>query len=277
MEKPNVNRVAVDEVTKDGIHMLFGIQVDHTMQQIIREMVLKELPDYWDDLPLKNGFDSVLDEGISKGTTNWQLFGSKKPGNEAYELTQHFILTYDKADGEFMMDEKKVQDFDLKNNFIKLSVQNDSNVKFEINPKIIAEFKETAEFQKAINDSISIKKSNLKKRATNQAVDFIAIVVLMKLVSFFMSIIFKSAQNLEGLLFVSVYFLYYFYMENKYQQTLGKIFTNTKVVNLKGVKPSVKQLIGRVILRIFPYVFISFFTDENGLHDSLTNTRVIDL
>jgi len=149
--------------------------------------------------------------------------------------------------------------------------------KRKINPKIIAEFKETAEFQKAINDSISIKKSNLKKRATNQAVDFIAIVVLMKLVSFFISIIFKSAQDLEGLLFVFVYFLYYFYMENKYQQTLGKFFTNTKVVNLKGVKPSVKQLIGRVILRIFPYVFISFFTDENGLHDSLTNTRVIDL
>ena len=135
-EKPNVNRLDDKSVTKDGIHMIIGIQVDFVMQCIIRDKIIEKLPEIW-ELPLVNTWSSVLDEGISKGTTNWQLFGSRKPENEAYELTQHFVLTYDKADGEFMMDEKKVQDFDLKNNFIKLSVQNDSNVKFEINPKII--------------------------------------------------------------------------------------------------------------------------------------------
>jgi uncharacterized RDD family membrane protein YckC len=149
--------------------------------------------------------------------------------------------------------------------------------KRKINPSIIAEFKKTAEFQKAINDLLSTKKSNLKKRAINQIVDYLAIVVLIKTLIFFMSIIIKSTQDLEVLLFVLVYFLYYFYMENKYQQTLGKFLTKTKVVNLNGAKPSVKQLIGRAILRTIPYVFISFFTDENGLHDSLTNTRVIDI
>jgi hypothetical protein len=87
----------------------------------------------------------VVDDTICKGTTNWQVFGSRKPGNEAYELSQHFVITYDSSDGEFMMKELKVTDFDLKNNFSKLSVQYDSNPKFEINPKIIDSYNKRLE------------------------------------------------------------------------------------------------------------------------------------
>jgi P4 family phage/plasmid primase-like protien len=135
-EKPNVNRLEDKSLTKDGIHMIIGIQIDHIIQMMIREKMIESLKEIW-DLPLTNNWDSVLDEGISKGTTNWQLFGSRKPANEAYDLTQHFTITFDKSDREFMMDEKRVQDFDLKNNFIKLSVQNSNNPRFEMNPKII--------------------------------------------------------------------------------------------------------------------------------------------
>jgi P4 family phage/plasmid primase-like protien len=135
-EKPNVNRLADGSLTKDGIHMLIGIQVNHTIQMMIRDKILAKLPETW-DLPLLNNWESVLDEGISKGPTNWQLFGSRKPGNEAYELTQHYNITYDNADGEFMMDERDASKFDVKLNFARLSVQNDANPKFEMNPKII--------------------------------------------------------------------------------------------------------------------------------------------
>jgi P4 family phage/plasmid primase-like protien len=82
----------------------------------------------------------VLDEGISKGKVNWQLFGSRKPGNEAYELTHHYVMKLDPSDRCFTMDEEDVRKFDLKNNFAKLSVQNDKNIKFEMNPKIIDEY-----------------------------------------------------------------------------------------------------------------------------------------
>ena len=157
-EKQNVNRLEDKSLTKDGIHMLFGLQVDHTIQIMIREKIVEKLADIW-DMPLINTWDSVLDEGISKGVTNWQLFGSRKPGNEAYELTQHFSIAYDKADGEFMMDEMKVQDFDLKNNFRKLSVQNDANPKFEMNPKIIDKYNKRLESKGA-----KIKKPPSKTR-----------------------------------------------------------------------------------------------------------------
>lgn len=139
-EKPNVNRLADGSVTKDGIHMIIGIQIDNIIQTMIRDKIINKLPEIW-DLPLINTWDSVLDEGISKGTTNWQLFGSRKPSNEAYDLTQHFIISYDKSDGEFMMDEAKASDFDVKNNFIKLSVQNETCPSFQINPKIMDTYK----------------------------------------------------------------------------------------------------------------------------------------
>jgi len=143
-EKPNVNRLADGSLTKDGIHMMIGIQIDNIIQMIIREKIIAKIQEVW-DLPLLNTWESVLDEGISRGTTNWQLFGSRKPDNEAYELTQHFIISYDKSDGEFMMDEMKPSDFDLKNNFIKLSVQNDTCPSFNINPKFLDDYKKRIE------------------------------------------------------------------------------------------------------------------------------------
>jgi len=157
-EKPNVNRLADHSLTKDGIHMIVGLQVDHTMQMIIRDKMMTQMPEIW-DLPLINTWDSVLDEGISKGTTNWQLFGSRKPGNEAYELTHHYTMTIDPADGEYKMDEFDVSKFDLKNNFVKLSVQYDKNPKFEINPKIIDEYNKRLEHK---NKSPKGKKASSK-------------------------------------------------------------------------------------------------------------------
>jgi P4 family phage/plasmid primase-like protien len=158
MEKPNVNRLSDKSLTKDGIHMIIGIQMDHTMQLMLREKILEELPTIW-DLPLINSWDSVLDEGISKGSTNWQLFGSRKPGNQAYELSQHFVINYDNSDGEFMMDELNIDTFNIQQNFIKLSAQNDISPKFEINPKIVDIYNKRLETSKH-----RFKKINTKTR-----------------------------------------------------------------------------------------------------------------
>jgi len=162
-EKPNVNRLADGSLTKDGIHMLIGLQVDHTMQMIIRDKMMTKLAEVW-ELPLINTWDSVLDEGISRGKTNWQLFGSRKPGNEAYELTHHYIMEIDPADGQYKMDECDVSKFDLKKNFEKLSVQYDKNPKFEINPKIVDEYNKRIENKqhktKKASSKIKMNQSN---------------------------------------------------------------------------------------------------------------------
>ena len=157
MEKPLVNRLADKSLTKDGIHIIICIQMDNIMQLMLRDKVLAKIEEIW-ELPLINDWPAVLDEGISKGTTNWQLFGSQKPGNLAYELTQHYIITYDDSDGEFMMDERKVADFDMAKNFPLLSVQYSEHPSFEVNPKI------KAEFEKRLAGGTKLKKHSSKTK-----------------------------------------------------------------------------------------------------------------
>jgi len=135
-EKPNVNRLEDGTLTKDGIHVLIGIKSDLIIQSILRDKLIEKLPEYW-DLPLINDYESVIDSGISRGTTNWQCYGSRKPGNECYELTYHFIINYDANDGEFTVDELPVENFNLIENLEKLSVTYENHQKFELNPKII--------------------------------------------------------------------------------------------------------------------------------------------
>lgn len=158
-EKPNVNRLQDGSMTKDGIHMIIGLKSDHIVQTILRDKMLNVLPELM-DLPLINTWDAVLDEGISKGHTNWQLYGSRKPGHEAYELTYYFVATYDSTDQTFEIDEKDIQLFDLKENMEKLSVQYDKHAEFDLNPKILNEYNNHSSNKSKIKKSVHNHKIN---------------------------------------------------------------------------------------------------------------------
>ena len=147
MEKLHVNRVTDKNITKDGIHMYIGIKMDHTLQMILREKIISKIGDIW-DLPLKNDWESILDEGISKGCTNWQLFGSQKPGNEAYQLYYYTTASIDLTDNEFMTVPHSVKEFDFSKDLFKLSAQNNNNAKFELNPKILEEYNKQSDRKK---------------------------------------------------------------------------------------------------------------------------------
>jgi P4 family phage/plasmid primase-like protien len=139
MEKQNVNRVEDKMLTKDGIHMIIGIQMDHTMQMILRDKVMESIGAVW-DMPITNSWDSVLDESISRGTTNWQMFGSSKPGHEAYQLTNHWTIYYDETESELKVEEQDVKTFDYKTNFHLLSAQYDGHPSFDIVDEIKDEY-----------------------------------------------------------------------------------------------------------------------------------------
>lgn len=130
-EKPHINKVPDKSVTKDGIHIVFALNVPYYVQSHIRECVLKDIEDAI-ELPLVNNWDSVLDEGITRGSTNWQLYGSCKPGNETYELTNYFMIGYDTSDDEFIIKESSIENFNLKRNYHKLSIRNKNIPKYEI-------------------------------------------------------------------------------------------------------------------------------------------------
>lgn len=138
-EKPNVNRVVDKQITKDGIHIIIGIQMDHTLQLMLRDRIMNEIVDVI-DLPLINSWDKVLDDTISSGNTNWQLYGSRKPGNEAYVLTYHVVAELDTNDNEWMTTARNVKEFDFANDFQLLSAQYSQHLKVEMNPDIKDEY-----------------------------------------------------------------------------------------------------------------------------------------
>lgn len=93
MEKPDVNML--EKVTKDGIHLIIGYSMTHEQQTLLRKHVLEELEYVLGELPLTNTYESVLDDGITFGNTNWQMFGSRKPGHDCYRITHLYEATYD--------------------------------------------------------------------------------------------------------------------------------------------------------------------------------------
>jgi P4 family phage/plasmid primase-like protien len=139
-EKENVNML--DKITKDGVHMIIGINMDRTLQIILRNRISTKLKDIWSDLPLQNSWDEVLDEGITKGTTNWQLYGSRKPGNECYLLKYHYTLELD-GSADWCLNIHDVKKFDLKQNFPLLTAQYKDHAEFEMLDSIRDEYEDT--------------------------------------------------------------------------------------------------------------------------------------
>jgi len=124
MQKRYVNRLADKSKTKDGIHVMICLQADRTVQIILRDRVMKEITEKWDSLPIINSWDDVFDEGITIGYTNVQLFGSRKPDHEAYEISYAYNINYCGEDGEFSIVPIKLKEFDMQKEMVKLSVRN---------------------------------------------------------------------------------------------------------------------------------------------------------
>lgn len=139
MEKPHVNRVKDKNITKDGIHMVFGLQMDHTLQLILRERIVKRFPDY-SDLPLTNDMEQVFDLGVSQGSVGWQLYGSRKPDHEAYQITGYYNVTYDDESSILVMNDVGASSFNVLQDFHKLSAQYEGNPAFAISPQVMEEY-----------------------------------------------------------------------------------------------------------------------------------------
>ena len=68
---------------------------------------------------------------------------------------------------------------------------------------------------------------------------------------------------------------YYYIMEVKYQKTIAKFITKTKVVMNNGSKPTKRDILRRTFCRLVPFDLITFLFKGNGFHDTLSYTQVI--
>lgn len=128
MEKPDVN--ILKDKTKDGIHIIFGVGMDRPIQQLLRTRILPRIADLWSDLPITNTWEDVLDEAVTKGCANWQMYGSCKPGNQTYRLKYHHTVKF-QEDGTLSYEEHNVTEFNFERNFTKLSARYTNHPKYE--------------------------------------------------------------------------------------------------------------------------------------------------
>ena len=73
---------------KDGLHIIFpSVVTKPGFQFFMRDKILKLTAEIFNGLPLTNAYSDVIDHAVID-TNPWQMYGSRKPDYEAYQVTQ---------------------------------------------------------------------------------------------------------------------------------------------------------------------------------------------
>lgn len=128
--------------------------------------------------------------------------------------------------------------------------------------------------------SLESFKVNSVTRFLHCLVDMVAIFILFNLLAFMLrNLITTDEFNFVIIFYNSIWLIsfisYYLFMETKFQKTLGKFLSKTKVVNKDGTKTNFGDIMRRTLCRLIPFDCISYLITKNGLHDHLTETIVI--
>jgi P4 family phage/plasmid primase-like protien len=136
MEKDKMN-VLCDKV-KDGLHIIIGLTMSHKGQMLLRRKILGEICQIFEHTGLTTTYEQLLDEGITKGTTNWQVYGSRKPGHDSYHLYKWYNVCVSNK-SKFNKTLVEICDpipFKL---FVDMSARNMTHVEYDMNPNTITE------------------------------------------------------------------------------------------------------------------------------------------
>ena len=160
-EKPTVNQIQEKNITKDGIHIIIGLKCNKYLQEILRNQMIEELPFIFQDIHMHHewSYQDVFDEGVTKGSTGWQLYGSRKPDHDKYDLTHVYKLTIDTNDQEFIRQEIPLEDFDIQANIQKLSVRYRNHPSLMMNNYAISLFKQFTEKNEKVKETTATTNS----------------------------------------------------------------------------------------------------------------------
>ncbi len=107
-------------------------------------------------------------------------------------------------------------------------------------------------------------------RIANYLIDILVISLLWIIYS----LLFQPYSS-DGMMFYVLMFFYYLIFEATTGQTLGKMFTKTRVVQKDGCNPNFQKILMRSFLRIIPIDALSYMCgSELGLHDKLSFTKL---
>ena len=160
-DQPNL----LEDKTKDGVHIVIGIKMHKAAQSFIRNQLLQNIREMWDDLPYKNSVDELIDEGVCKGQVNWQLYGSQKPNHQPYRLTQYLTLEFNEEDDYWNVKTNSVK-IDVLAHLDKISARNSNNPEFCLRE----EYREQIESEVAnLNTKSSSRANNIASTKSSKS------------------------------------------------------------------------------------------------------------
>ena len=151
LEKDAPFRDEKHNVTKDGIHFIFGISCNKFTKEFLYDAVKDYYPNYLkanDEFkmpPFINAIEELFDRGCMIGNAGWQAYGSKKEAKlDSYKLTYKVIAKRNEGDEYISIEpqeiaKNKVIPFD---EFVKISAHYTEFKRFDINPEIKKLFEE---------------------------------------------------------------------------------------------------------------------------------------
>lgn len=137
LEKPHMN-TSLPHITKDGIHIVIGIHMPRALQMILRERVLADIADVLDGLELENDIDNIVDISVTRGGL-WQMYGSRKPGHEAYELAYYYNAEYENNEWS-ALDIVDISQVNHLNLIGAISARNNGHIVYEVSDKAFDEY-----------------------------------------------------------------------------------------------------------------------------------------
>jgi uncharacterized RDD family membrane protein YckC len=152
--------------------------------------------------------------------------------------------------------------------------------KRKIDTSKFEEIKEKATSERVAKENVDSNVVGSGIRFVNFLIDFIIWLILAMIVIFIIGLVVQptdeSLISLLGYILIFGTFIgYYVIMEIKFQKTVGKFVTKTKVVKMDGTKPETSDIITRTFCRLIPFDRLSFLFVRNGIHDFLSKTKVV--
>lgn len=120
---------------------------------------------------------------------------------------------------------------------------------------------------------LKLKQASKTIRFLNFVIDMAVITTITLLIALLFDI--GSQAFLPQISFVLIFVAYYAFMEIKFQKTVGKFITKTRVITTEEQKPKSIIIIRRTVCRIIPFDQISYLFTLNGFHDRFSGTMVI--
>jgi uncharacterized RDD family membrane protein YckC len=171
-----------------------------------------------------------------------------------------------------------------KYNPIAIEAAESEIAKRNIDTSKFEEIKERTTTERIAKDKVDSNVVGSGIRFLNLIIDSIIWYILIIITYFLFWIIIPTSVSTSNGFIVGIinliiifvpFFAYHSLMEIKFQKTIGKFITKTKVVKLNGEKPESSDIISRTFCRLIPFDRISFLFMKNGIHDFLSKTKVI--